>query len=223
MQISAVITARFFVFIETNDLNPMGRAYFPQIVSALVERYGFLKFPQKPEEFDESKGVVFQEGRAGDVTIRQINVYDHATYVDTASSTDDSEKFFHETLTWLSKDFGLQYRPQMVKRTTYVSQLTFYSDVMLDNLHPALSKLAQRLTRRVPEYYGQALQHQPASTSITYDPLSVKAGPANFTIERRADTLFKENKYFSTAPLPTDEHINFLQDFEADVLAFRNR
>ena len=111
----------------------------------------------------------------------------------------------------------------MVKRTTYVSQLTFYSDVMLDRLHPALSKLAERLTRRVPEYYGQSVEYQPASTVVAYDPLSIKAGPASFSIERRADTLFKENKYFSTAPLPTDEHISLLQDFEADVLTHQKR
>ncbi len=55
MQISAVITARFFAFIETYDLNPRGRGYFPEIVAALVERYGFTKFPQKAEEFDESR------------------------------------------------------------------------------------------------------------------------------------------------------------------------
>ncbi len=223
MQISAVITARFFAFIETYDLNPRGRAYFPEIAAALVERYGFSKFPQKPEEFDESKGVVFQEGRAGDVTIRQVQIYDHAIYVDSASSTHDSEKIFQESLIWLSKDFGLQYRPEMVKRTTYVSQLTFYSDVMLDQLHPALSKLAQRLTRRVPEYYGQPLEYEPASTVIAYDPLSIKAGPANFSIERRADTLFKEHKYFSTAPLPTNEHVELLEVFEADVLSFNAR
>ena len=222
MQLSAVITARFFAFIETYDLNPRGRAYFPKLVTALVERYGFAKFPQKPEDFDESKGVTFQEGRVGDVTINQIQIFDHAIYVDTASSTEDSEKIFHESLTWLSKDFGLQYRPDMVRRKTYVSQVTFYSE-MLDRLHPALSKLAQRLTRRVPEYFGQPLEYQPASAVIAYDPLMAKAGPANFTIERRADTPFKENKYFSTAPLPTDEHIALLEAFEADVLSLQKQ
>ena len=149
MKLSAVAVARFFAFIETLDVNPRGRGYFPELVSALVERCGFVKFPTKPEDFDESKGVVFQSGRAGDITINQIQVFDHAIYVDTASSTDDSERLFHEILSWLSKDFGLAYRPEMVKRKTYVSSLTFYSEAMLDNLHPALSKLAQRLAVRV--------------------------------------------------------------------------
>jgi hypothetical protein len=219
MELSAVIMARFFAFIETYDLNPRGRAYFPELASALVARYGFAKYPQKPEDFDESKGVTFQDGREGDVTINQVQIFTHAVYVDTASSTGDSEKIFHESLTWLSNDFGLRYDAGMVKRKTYVSQLTFFTDV-LDRLHPALSKLAQRLTTRVPQFYGQQLAYTPSVVNIGYDPLTVKAGPAPFTIERRADTPFTENKYFSSAPLPTDEHIEMLEAFEADVRSF---
>jgi hypothetical protein len=220
MKLSAVILARFFGFIETSDLNPRGRAYFPELASALVERYGFAKFPQKPEEFDESKGVTFESGRSGEATIHRVVIHDHAIYLDTASSTDDSERIFHESLTWLSHDLGLIYRPEMVRRKTYVSQLTFYSDVMLDKLHPALTKLAQRLTTRVPQYYGQPLDYTPSNVLVGYDPLTVKAGPAPFAIERRADTLYTEKKYFSSAPLPTNEHIGLLEAFEADVLAF---
>jgi hypothetical protein len=219
MKLSAILVARYFAFIETSDLNPRGRAYFPELVSALVARYGFAKFPQKPEDFDESKGVSFQSGRMGDVTIAQVQVYDHALYVDTTSSTDDSERFFNEALAWLSRDHGLMYIPEMVKRKTYVSQLTFYSDVLLPKLHPAISKLAQRLSTRVPQYYGQPLEYRASGLTVGYDPQTVKSGPAVFSIEPRADTLFSEGKYFATAPLPTDEHIAMLEAFEADVIA----
>jgi len=220
MKLSAVLTARFFAFIETTDLNPRGRAYFPELAAALVERYGFVKAPQKLEEFDEKKGVTFETGRAGEVTIHRAVIHDHAIYLDTASSTDDSKRLFEETLSWLSKDFGLVYQPEMVKRVTYVSQLTFFSEVILDQLHPALTKLGQRLSTRIPQYYGQKLDYVPGSVVVTYDPLMIKAGPDAFTIERRADTLFSDNKYFSTAPLPTNEHIQMLEAFEADVLAY---
>jgi len=222
MQLSAIIMARFFAFIETSDLNPKGRAYFPTLISALVERYGFIKFPQKPEDFDESKGVTLESGRDGEVTIHRVVIHDHAIYLDTTSSTDDSERIFNESLTWLSHNFDLVYKPEMVRRKTYVSQLTFYSDVMLDKLHPALTKLAQKLTFRVSQYFGQPLDYAPLSTTIGYDPLTTKVGPASFAIERRADTLFTEKKYFSSAPLTTFDHIRLLEEFEADLIALNS-
>lgn len=223
MKLAAIILARYFAFIETFDLNPRGRAYFPELVSALVNRYGFVKFPQKPEEFDETKGVLFQGGRMGNVTVAQVQVYNHAIYVDTSSSTDDSERFLMETLAWLSKDFGIVYKPEMIERATYVSQLTFYSDAVLPQLHPAINKLAERLSARVPQYYKQPLKYQASGLAIGYDPQTVKSGPTAFSVETRSDTLFEEHKYFSSAPVPTNEHIALLDQFEADILAFNAR
>jgi hypothetical protein len=223
MELAAIIVARYFVFIETVELNPRGRAFFPELVTALVNRYGFVKFPQKPEDYDETKGVVFQGGRMGNVTVAQVQVFNHATVVDTASSTDDSERFLNEAFTWLSKDFGIAYRPDMVRRKTYVSQISFYSDIVLPKLHPAISRLADRLSARVPEYFMQPLKYQPSGLIVGYDPQTVKTGPSAFTIEPRADSLFEEHKYFSTAPLPTNEHIALLEQFEKDVNDFNAR
>jgi hypothetical protein len=217
MKLGGILLARYFAFIETTDLNPRGKAYFPDLVNAAVERYGFAKFPQKIEDFDEKKGVSFEAGRAGDFTIHKVVIHDHAIYVDTSSSTADSERLLHEMLSWLSKDHGLTFEPEMLKRCTYVSQLTFYSEGLLEKLNPALSKLSDKLSSRVPEYFKQPLKFHPSSVISIYDPLSTKQTPAQFSIERRADTLFSEHKYFSGAPLPTEEHIALLEEFEADL------
>jgi hypothetical protein len=48
----------------------------------------------------------------------------------------------------------------------------------------------------------------------TTDPTLIKAGPAAFTIDRRAGKLFSENRYFSNAPLPKDEHIELIEELE---------
>jgi hypothetical protein len=217
MKVSAIVLARYFAFIETIDLNPRGKAYYPDIVRAIVERYQFAKFPQKPEEFDETKGVSFQGGRAKDYTINQIMVYNHAIYVDTSSSTADSEALLHDMLLWLSKNHGVLFHPGMIKRTSYVSQLTFFSDLMMKAFAPAVLKVAARLTERVPEYYQQLLNYQPSALVVSFDPLSVKVGPSHFSIERRADSPYEENKFFSAAPLPTDEHIQMLEELETDL------
>ena len=65
MQLAAVILARALLFVESFDLNPRGKAYYPDIVQGLVEKCGFQKFPQKLEDFDETKGVDSSAGNRG--------------------------------------------------------------------------------------------------------------------------------------------------------------
>jgi hypothetical protein len=219
MQLAAVIVARFVAFLETIDLNPRGRAYFPGIVPALTSRYGFAKFPQKLEDFDESKGITFEGGRYQDVTIQRVQIFTNVMVVETASSTGDSEKILEDALVWGSETFGLLYRPGMIKRKAYVSQLTFYSDSVLSKLNPALLKVAQILNARVPQYFGYELKYKPSAFAISYDSLEIRNGAAQFSIEARAEVPYVENKYFSTAPLPTEEHIELLQTLESDLLS----
>jgi len=59
---------------------------------------------------------------------------------------------------------------------------------------------------------------EPAYFRISHDPTARKYGIASLSIEHRVNSLFAENKYFSEAPLPTDLHIKFLEEFEVDVL-----
>jgi hypothetical protein len=183
----------------------------------LCIRYGFAKFPQTSEDYDEAKGVSFKAGRTENFGISELKVFDQAIYVDTTSSTADSENFFNELLTWLSETMGVLYYPGMLKRKTYVSQLTFFSESMGKVFHPAVSKLANKLTKRISEIYGQPLVYHPTNFMVSYDPLTIKTGPANFSIERRAETPFAENKFFASAALPTEEHIRVLEELENDL------
>ena len=219
MKVSAITLARFVAFVEPVDLNPRGHIYLPEMIPALVARYGFLKVPEKLEDFDESKGVKFEAGRIGNVTIQSLQLFTQAIVVETASSTTDSERVLVEALEWGADNFGLVYRPGMITRRGYVSQLTFHSDAIMGKIHPGLWRLSERLTRRVQQFAGQSLTYQPSQIVIMCDPLTAKNPTAPFTIERRAETPYAENKYFSTAPLPTEEHVSFLEALEADMLS----
>jgi hypothetical protein len=219
MELLAVITARIFAFVEPIDLNPRGKIYYPTLVAALVDRYGFAKYPLKPEEFDELKGVTFENGRTGEVTVNKVQIFNQGIVVETASSTKDSEMVLEDALIWASQTMGMSYKPGMITRKAFVSNLTFYSQLNLGALNVALSKLADRISMRVPEFYGQPVKYEPTVFYLGYDPTKVKLTPSVFSIERRAEAPFSQNKYYSQAPLPTDEHISALESFEADLLA----
>jgi hypothetical protein len=220
MQLAAVLLARTLLFVESFDLNPRGKAYYPDIVQGLVEKCGFQKFPQKLEDFDETKGVEFLSGRWGDVTIETVKIYNNGVLLDTRVSTAESERIIKEALTWAASQFGLVYSPKMITRRGYVSNLTFHSDIpILAMANSPIAKLLQRASQAFSQTTGDKTPWGPTILTMNSEQIPRKPLHAPFTIQRRAETTFAENKYFSEAPLPTDEHIRLLESFEADVIA----
>jgi hypothetical protein len=218
MKLSAVLLARALGFIETFDLNPKGQVFYPDVVREIVRRYQFQKFPQEFKDFDEQKGIEFLSGKAGNEVIEKLVIYNSGILIDTRSSTDTSETLIKEALAWAKDKFNLNYRPEMIRRFGYVSQITFYSEASLNTLNPALQKLADKVTEVVSMIHREKIQYQTSSVTIHHDPLARKNQVAGFTIHPRIDTPFSENKYFSEAPTPTGTHIALLEEFEADVL-----
>ena len=218
MQLSAVVLARVLLFIESFDLNTRGKAYYPDIVRGIVEKCGFLKFPQKLEDFDEAKGVEFLEGKWEDATIEMLKIYRNGLLLDTRVSTAESERILTDALTWAVSAFGLVYSPKMITRRGYLSNLTFYSDVpILGKDNSPVAKLVQRVSETFSQSTGDKTLWGTTILTLNSEQLPRKPLHAPFTIQQRAETTFAENKYFSEAPLPTEVHISLLEKFEEDV------
>jgi hypothetical protein len=219
MESVTVLLARATAWVESNDLNPRGAVFYPDLVKALIARYNFQKFPEKFEEFDETKGVTFASGKLDKTVIEQIVVYTYGILLDTRVSTQESKRLLEEGLEWASKELGLVYKPLMTKRWQYLSQITFYSKVQLTSAHSGFQRLADRVTKSVAEVTGENLKYELTSFNLNYDQLTRKHPLGQFSIQRRENTPFSENKYFSDAPLHTDVHIKLVEQFEADLSA----
>ena len=219
MQLAAVLKARCYALIQIEDLNPRGSVYYPEVANALVERYEFKKFPTKIEEFDESKGIEFTDGRAQGIVIDRVVILNSGIYIDTLTETAASEAILHEALQWLSEDFGLVYTPEMIKRRAYISEVTFHSIGNLLTIHPMLREIGRVTSAEIEENFGQSLIYEPAGISIMYDKLQTAFGPGAFIVQRREGVPFSDNKYFSSAPLKTDVHLRLLGQFEESVIA----
>lgn len=217
MEVAAVLLARVAAWVEPIDLNPKAVVFYPDLVKAIVARYDFQQFPQKIEDFDESKGVTFTEGRLGKSVIERLTFYTYGIVLDTRASTHESKRLLEEGLQWGSKELGLVYKPSMIRRWEYSSQLTFYSNVQFTGIHLALQRLADSVSKSVAEVTGENLKYELTNLVVDYDQLKRKHPLGRFSIQRRENTPFSENKYFSDAPLPTDVHIKLLEQFEADL------
>jgi hypothetical protein len=217
METVAVLLARALAWVESFDLNPTGAVFGPDLVKAIVDRYKFQKFPQKIEEFDETKGVTFSQGKFGDTVIEQLVIYTYGIVLDTRKSTQESRRVLEEAFQWGGKTLGLAYKPSMVRGWQYESQVTFYSSGQFLSVHSALQALAERVTKGVGEITGENLNYELTNLTLNHDLLKRKHPLGLFTIQRRDNTPFSQNKYFSSAPLPTDMHIKILEQFEADL------
>lgn len=216
MKLSAVLLAKLLAYIEIADLNAKGNVFVPELIKALGERYKFHTLP-KIEERGE-KGLVFEEGRIGNKVISKFTIFDALLVLETRSNTSDSKQILEEMLLWGAAKFGFAYAPASIKRFAYISDVTFYSEVpLLDVACRPLLDLAAKTSAALTEIWQEPVQYYPANLAIAHDPMARSHGIAPFTITHRAESRFSENKYFSEAPLPTDMHIAFLEEFETGI------
>lgn len=222
MEITSVLKARAILFIELDELNREGKIRLADCVQPLVEKYGFLGFPTKFEDFDlDDKGTIFQSGKAGDVLIDTLKIYNGAIVMDTLTTTQNSESLALELLRWGKDHFGLTFSPDLIRRVGYISHILFRTDFPLLAVSSSPAQRLAEKTSKVTERLFSGLKYVNHSVSIGHDPQVRKNTVASFIIQHRANTLYEENKYYSEAPLPTDLHIQYLQEFEADVLEFQ--
>ena len=221
MEVAAVVLARSVAFVETIDLNPRGSLSFPRMIGLITERFGFRKTPLNKEPLKdrekENNDLSFQDGYFEGINIDKLTISGDGIIVDVRSSTSDAKRIIHDSLMWLSEEIGLVYSPEMVTRWAYVSQLTFYSDVDIIRPNAALSNLKERLTASVSAQHNEPYDFESTALALDFDRSLHKRATVNFSIQRRKDARFSENKYYSDAPVSTEEHIELLQAYEAGM------
>jgi hypothetical protein len=216
MQSRAVLMARLLGFVELACLNPGGKIFFPDVLAGIGNKFNFQKLPTGV--IDESKGVEFGDGRWEGVNVSKLTIYSNGFLVDTQSSSDDSERILLETLDWATREFGISFSPEMIYRRRYLSNVTFASEVpLLDGFAPA-RRLKENLRAMSPAILEDDIEFAGARLDIDFERYQRNAPISSFTIQRRQNTAFADGRYFSEAPLPTDLHWQFLEEYERDML-----
>jgi hypothetical protein len=218
MQITAIMLARVLAFVEVQELNPQGRAYYPDIVAAVVRRFNFQVFPTKPADFNEQTGIQFTDGKFSEGTLDRLQIFTHGIVLDTRVSTDVSERLLYETLEWAKSELGLRYAEGMIKRRAYQSQLTFESALKINRLNPILGEVGDLIASKLTNSIGNVSDFEATGVIWNLDQSATKLAPVAFTIERRSEVPFGDNKYFSAAPLSTSDHELILQKIEKALL-----
>jgi hypothetical protein len=219
MNLKAIALSRALAFIETIDLNPNGSVFFPDLCAGMVKNFRFQKFPQTMAEMDETKGIVFEGGTWSGNTILKLTIWNNALVIDTRCSTEETKEILTNALQWAADNFALDYKEGMIKRWRYVTDLIVISEAPLLAVNPAATRLFDSVGKRVSEIIGEPFTYHPSRIVGDFERHPRNVPLAAMDIQRRADTPFSENKYFSEAPLPTEIHYALLEQYERDLLA----
>lgn len=89
------------------------------------------------------------------------------------------------------------------------------SSIDLCKLMPALDFVAAEISKSVSADYGQNISFVPFGLHFSSDHSQTALKPGHFSIERRAETPFGNNIYFSQAPIDTEKHIEIVQRLDS--------
>jgi hypothetical protein len=187
-----------------------------ELLKWLKEFYQFSKAPSSPQDFDNTKALVFTDGsfqsQENTPLSVELRVYGDGFVADTLLSTDASDEFLNQVLRNISKEFGLRYKPENIRRRMYLSELTLKCETPLEDVCPKLREFAGTVSR--------ALNRTATFSSVGWwtDPEHQNT-LAQFRFERKFGAAFTDERYFSVAPLRTDDHLKLLKDLEAILKA----
>jgi hypothetical protein len=220
MKVTAIKQARLIALFDIDELMPIGLISMAKIVPAIAQRFEFQRFttPEGGEDKDSSKGFEFFEGMWNETPVQRLAIFNDGIIVDTRVSTSRSREILIESMDWAKDQFGLKTGKDILRRLRYLSTLTFQSKAPILAPCTALSNAANRMTAAMGSITGLDRGYAGTRIDINFDRTTDKEPIAGLTIQTLALEPFQANRFFSQAPLPTDEHIALLEKFELDVL-----
>ena len=222
MRLIHVKLARSIWLFDLADLNPKGKDLQEELIKWIKDNYSFAIAPD-PDSVNRlgsqsgqaASGLLFQKGhfQVREEVFIEVNltVYSDGIVIDTMASTHDGDCFAEDLLQSAAHDFGLVYDAETIRKRSYLSELIVRSDLSLAFLHPALRDIAARIGEMSPD--DPKPLFQPSGLSFWTDPGSV-GNHRMFTLERQVGKAFAERRYYSQAPLHTDDHFKLLEELE---------
>lgn len=216
MDLLSVNLARSVWLFNIDELNPHGKNILADLVDWLKETYHFEKGPDSLDALNENKGLVLLNGefqvRPEIFVQTNLTIFLDGIVAETRSSTSDTDAFVADALELATKEFSLTRRSDLIRQKLYVSELWMYCDRHLRELNPGLSQIAARIVDLIGS--ENKPHYEPASMEFWSDPEGPQPARPPFIFQRKNQAFFKENRYWSRAPLQTHDHLEILNDLE---------
>ena len=216
MKIQSILLAQSIRLINISDF--LSRVYLPDASKLVAERYGFMRSPTF-EQLNSPTGGVFEHGKflldARAVRIDSLHIYNNALSAINRTSTDDTDAFLDDLMEFAYKELDAQLDAPTA--CSYISRLEVQAHMSFSSYFARLRPVEERITQEVSQYgfSDVKMQFQMTGFIVYFDTAKLATPPVQaFSIERRIQTPFEANVFFSQAPLKTSVHIASLEELE---------
>lgn len=223
MRLLSIRATRSLWLFHVGDLNPRGKSVTRDALSEMATRYSFAKIPDVKEITEartKNQPFVFGGGifktKTGITTEISLTLYRDGILVDSTSSTSDGDEVLDDLLSWLHTDLGLiDYKTIQVTKV-YVNEVFVSMSNSLNAINPKLDAFMQMIGTKLKSPVKKPT-YQVGALGFWIDP-EQNPKHVHFRIERAEERPFSENRYYSIAPLETEEHLKALQVLD-DLMA----
>ena len=221
MNVIGFDSGRVTLLLDILELSPSAGLYAVELIAAIREKYQFAVLPKLPTQDTQPQQVLrFEHGRSNSGYISAFEIHPQGLVVQSVD-TRVCDEFLDDIFAIGAEQFGIR-QPSQHARKLYASGFVaeFENDIAgLISKWKNLSALANSYLQRLYEL----------DVTIDLTRISLRPDPerlphrivgllADFTLERRVYVPYSSQRFYSTAPLPTDQHIEFLKALDALAL-----
>ena len=195
--------------MPVNFLNPHGLS-LRALTVGLKERYNFSSSPiEKPTT--EKDGAQFQAGEfvlpdGRNITIN-MTIHGDGIVIETRSSTDDGDLFLEDALTWCHSEFRLPAKHELPMRMLYSSDIYVQFPKLPSLYNEKTLSLMGAITAIIGDDKVGLFDFQ--AFNLVTDP-EKSDRTKSFRFEREINIPFSENRFYSSAPTTTSNHLKIL-------------
>jgi hypothetical protein len=218
MKLLNISVARAIWLVPLPDLNPRGQPIRQEGLDKIGKKYAFQLVPAIAKAIEASQkneavhftGGIFRSSAGKDFAV-DLKIHNDGFIAETRSSTRDAEEFLADLFEWLPLGLQLSTSNISIRKKLVVSEMHVSSEHVLTTLNPKLSKIAKTLASLVPP--GSPTSYEATSLAFSTD---FKDGTplVSFKLERQINMPFSEHRYYSSAPIHTDDHLELLESLE---------
>lgn len=224
MKVIGIEYGRVSLLVDLLELGTRAGIYLPEAALYVQSRYAFVHAPTVPPQDKAQPMYRFEQGRLAtdkeQYSISAFEIHPHGLVVQ-GTDTDAAEAFFDDFFTFGAENLHIK-RPEREPTKIFLSAMVVEFAEDANRFLSKWKEISKVFSAQLESIYGIKEPAQLSRIALQADPQSVAprlaALVSEFTIERRIYEPFSHQRFFTAAPLRTDDHIALLQKIEQIAL-----